>query len=87
MEIFNFNCRSIDYRYSYNGIIEYKDNDGFWHNYITITWTLEKLIQNNYFTESELNAIMGAIVVSYKDGIKEGKNEKMKEIKNILLGD
>ena len=87
MKIFNFNHGYIEYRYSYRGIIEYKDNDGFWHNYITIIWQLEKLIQDDYFTESELTAIMKAIVVSYRDGIKEGKNEKMKEIKNILLGD
>ena len=87
MEIFNFNHGYIDYRYSYNGIIEYKDNDGFWHNYLTIRWDLEKLIQNDYFTESELKVIMKALIVSYRDGIKEGKNEKMKEIKNILLGD
>ena len=87
MKIFNFNYGYINYKYSYNGIIEYKDKDGFWHNYLTIRWDLEKLIQDDYFTESELTAIMKALIVSYRDGIKEGKNEKMKEIKNILLGD
>lgn len=87
MKIFNFNYGYIDYKYSYNGVIEYKDKDGLWHNYLTIRWDLEKLIQDDYFTESELTAIMKALIVSYRDGIKEGKNEKMKEIKNILLGD
>ena len=87
MKIFNFNYGYIDYKYSYNGIIEYKDKDGFWHNYLTIRWDLEKLIQDDYFNDSELTAIMKALIVSHRDGIEEGKREKMKEIKNILLGD
>ena len=82
MKIFNFNHGYIDYRYSYNGIIEYRDNDGFWHKYIAIAWQLEKLIQDDYFNDFELEAIMKALIVSYRDGIKEGKNEKMKENSN-----